>query len=94
MKKIVVIGLLILPIVLGFGYYYINGVVTEGYYTIKENNILEENGKYYLILEQHKIEVTEKLYKKVEINKRYHIKYNWNRLVKSKGNIEKLILDS
>lgn len=95
MKKIVVlIGIITVVVVLGFSYYYLNGVVTEGYYTIKEKNILEENGKYYLFLEEHKIEVTEELFKKVEVNKRYHIKYSWNKLVKGKGKVEKFILDS
>jgi hypothetical protein len=95
MKKIVVLmGIITVVIVLGFSYYYLNGVVTEGYYTIKDNNTLEENGRHYLFLEEHKIEVTEELFNKVEVNKRFHIKYSWNKLVKDKGKIEKLILDS
>ncbi|MDF2606839.1 MAG: hypothetical protein K0S34_1034 [Bacillales bacterium] len=92
MKKL--IRLITIIIVLGSGYYYFNGVVTEGYFTIKDNNISEENGRYYLFLEEHKIEVTEVLFKKIEVNKQYHIKYKWNKLVRGKGKIEELNLAS
>lgn len=77
-------------IVLGFGYYYFNGVVTEGYFTIEAHNVLVENGKYYLFLEEQKIEVSEELFNQVEINSRYHIRYSWNRLSNNNGKIEKL----
>jgi hypothetical protein len=95
MKKVVVlIGIITLIFVIGIRYYNLNFAVTEGSYLIQDDNILEENGKYYFFLEDYKIEVTEELFKKVEIDKRYHIRYSWNKLVKGKGEIEVLNLDS
>lgn len=95
MKKIVIlIGIITVAFVLGISYYKLNFAVTEGSYLIQDDNILEENGKYYFFLEEHKIEVKEEQFKKVEVDKRYHIRYNWNKLVKGKGEIEILKLDS
>jgi len=74
-------------IVIGFGYYYLNGMVTEGVFTIEEQNMLEENGQHYLFLEEQKIEVSEELFNLVEINSQYHIKYSWNKLSQNNGKI-------
>lgn len=96
MKRIVGMTGIIITILfgLGIGYYYLNFAVTEGSYIIQDNNTLEENGNYYLFLEDHKIEVTEELFKKIEVDKRYHIRYRWNKLVKGKGEIDILNLES
>ncbi|QOY34750.1 hypothetical protein AWH56_018760 [Anaerobacillus isosaccharinicus] len=79
---------------LGFGYYFLNGVVTEGYITIEEHNLFAENGKYYLYLDEQKIEVSEELYNQVELNSRYHFKYSWNKLLTKNGKFEVFELDS
>ncbi|CQR46619.1 hypothetical protein BN1058_00888 [Paraliobacillus sp. PM-2] len=95
MKKIVgLIGIIMILFGLGIGYYYLNFAVTEGSYKIQDNNILEENENYYLFLEGHKIGITEEQFKKVETDKRYHIRYSWNKLVKGKGEIEILNIES
>ena len=94
LKKIAIfLGIFITVVVLGFGYYQLNGMVTEGFFTIEENNMLAENGGYYLFLEDQKIEITEDLFKQLEVNSRYHIKYSWNKLSHDKGKIEELNLD-
>ena len=57
MKKIVVlIGIITVIFVLGISYYNLNFAVTEGSYLIQDENILEENGKYYLFLEEERSE--------------------------------------
>jgi hypothetical protein len=92
-KTATFLGIFITVVVLGFGYYQLNGMVTEGFFTIEENNMLAESGGYYLFLEEQRIEITEDLFKQLEVNSRYHIKYSWNKLSHDKGKIEELNLD-
>ena len=95
MKKILIfLGVFIIGAVIWIGYYQLNGMTTEGYFTIQENNMLEENGKYYLFLEGQKIEVSEDLFKKIQVNHQYQIKYKWNKLSSNDGKIVTFNLDS
>ncbi|RDW20492.1 hypothetical protein [Oceanobacillus chungangensis] len=95
MKKIyIILGVFIIGTVIWGGYYQLNGMTTEGYFNIEENTMLAENGKYYLFLEEQKIEVTEDLFKQIRVNHQYHIKYSWNKLGNNKGKIEDIDLDS
>jgi hypothetical protein len=94
-KFLIFLGVFITGTVIWVGYYHLNGMTTEGYFNIEENNMLAENGKYYLFVEEHKIEVTEEdLFKQVKVNHQYQIIYSWNKLSHNKGKIEDIDLDS
>lgn len=95
MKKILIfIGVFITGAVIWVGYYQLNGVTTEGYFAIQEDNILEENGKYYIFLEGRKIEVSEDLFEKIQVNHQYQIEYKWNKFSPNDGKIVRFDLDS
>ena len=66
-------------------FYELNGVTTEGSYTIENHNKLFENDKYYLFLEGKKVEVSVSTFNKIELYNQYQIKYKWNKLSPDKG---------
>lgn len=66
-------------------FYELNGVITEGYYTIENHNKLFENDKHYLFLEGKKVEVPVNTFNQMELNNQYRIKYTWNKLSPDKG---------
>ena len=94
MKKAnIVLGIFIIGSVVILGRYIMNGMSTEGYFIIEENTKFKENGKYYLILEDKKIEVSKKVFDRIEENKHYDIKFSWNKLNGDKGKLAEINLD-
>ncbi|MBM7541853.1 hypothetical protein [Amphibacillus cookii] len=57
MKKIKILFFIIISSIFFFLFYYYNGTVTEGYFTVAEENILVEKENTFLFLNNHKIEV-------------------------------------
>ncbi|MDQ0271855.1 hypothetical protein [Cytobacillus purgationiresistens] len=87
------IGLLLFITALGFGYYHLNGMKTEGYTIIEENHLLEEEGQFYIVLDGRKVKVTKDQSESVVLGEWHHFKFGWNTLLNHSGKLEELYLD-
>lgn len=74
------------------GVYSLNNVQVESTYLLDEQNIMEKNGKYYLLIDDRELTLSKKFYEKIQLEKynEYKINYVYNRLVNNDGEIVKL----
>lgn len=63
-----------------FGIVFSQGVSTTTYFREGPEKITE-NGKYYLVLENKKVRISEERYEKIKPGKGYSVYYKWNKLV-------------
>lgn len=90
MKKGVFIGTIIVLLVLGSFYIYLDGGTTSGGYTITQNDLLQENDKYYILFGETSIEISEDLFMDIEVDEYYELYFGWHNLFKGKGKLKKL----
>ena len=69
-------------------YYQVHGISTSGVYEVKEK--LEENNKYYLVLNDKKIRITRNEFSLINTNQEYLIGFEWNTLSPHKGRLENI----
>jgi len=74
------------------GVYSLNNVQVESTYLLDEQNIMEKNGQYYLLIDDRELTLSKKFYEKIQLEKynEYKINYVYNRLVNNDGEIVKL----
>ena len=74
------------------GVYSLNNVQVESTYLLKEQNIVEKNGQYYLLIDDRELTLSKKFYEKIQLEKynEYKINYVYNRLGNNDGEIVKL----
>lgn len=74
------------------GVYSLNNVQVESTYLLDEQNIMEKNGQYYLLIDDRELTLSKKFYEKIQLEKynEYKINYVYNRLVHNDGEIVKL----
>lgn len=83
--KLFVIFLLIIFVgVFAAGFYTLNDALIEKTVIIDEQNIIEKNGEYYLLIDERELSLSKDFYDKIELEKynEYKIKYVYNRLKK------------
>ena len=59
---------------------------------ITEDQLVKENGQYYLLLDNRNLKISEDNLKHLQLNqyKEYKIIYSYNKLISGKGKIERL----
>ncbi|QPA57755.1 hypothetical protein [Lysinibacillus sphaericus] len=74
------------------GVYSLNNVQVESTYLLDEQNFMEKNGQYYLLIDDRELTLSKKFYEKIQLEKynEYKINYVYNRLVNNDGEIVKL----
>ncbi|QPA53414.1 hypothetical protein [Lysinibacillus sphaericus] len=74
------------------GVYSLNNVQVESTCLLDEQNIMEKNGQYYLLIDDRELTLSKKFYEKIQLEKynEYKINYVYNRLVNNDGEIVKL----
>ncbi|MGE7915840.1 hypothetical protein [Lysinibacillus xylanilyticus] len=83
-------GLVLFLLIAGaFFFYLINDTYVEAVYQIGEENLVEENGDYYLILDNRKLTLPERLYNEIkwEKNDEYHVGYEYKIFSKNNGDV-------
>ncbi len=71
------------------GFYTLSEVLIEKTVKIEEQNIIEKNGEYYLLVDERELSLSKNFYDKIELEKynEYKIKYVYNRLKKNDGEV-------
>lgn len=74
------------------GFYSINHVQVESTYLLKEQNIVEKNGQYYLLIDDRELILSKNFYEKIQLEtyNEYKINYVYNRLINNDGEVVKL----
>jgi hypothetical protein len=88
--KLFVLSLLFIFIgVTAAGFYALSNVVIEKTVKIDEQNILEKNGEYYLLMDERELSLSKDFYDNIELEKynEYKIKYAYNRMKQSDGEV-------
>ncbi|MEB2298677.1 hypothetical protein LAV72_03435 [Lysinibacillus xylanilyticus] len=88
-KLIVIFFLFIFVGVLAAGFYTLSDVLVEKTVKIDEQNIIEKNGEYYLLIDERELSLSKKFYDKIELEKynEYKIKYVYKRVKKNDGEV-------
>ena len=88
-KLFVIFFLFIFVGVFAAGFYTLSDVLIEKTVKINEQNIIEKNGEYYLLLDERELSLSKNFYDKIELEKynEYKIKYVYNRLKKNDGEV-------
>lgn len=89
-SKLFVIFLLFIFVgVFAAGFYTLNDVLIEKTVKIDEQNIIEKNGEYYLLIDERELSLSKNFYDKIELEKynEYKIKYVYNRLKRNDGDV-------
>ncbi|WP_285400048.1 hypothetical protein [Lysinibacillus sp. fls2-241-R2A-57] len=70
-------------------FYTLSDVLIEKTVKIDEQNIVEKNGEYYLLIDERELYLSKNFYDKIELEKynEYKIKYVYNRLKKTDGEV-------
>ncbi|MEA0554748.1 hypothetical protein U1P98_09190 [Lysinibacillus irui] len=81
-KLFVIFLVFILVGVFAAGFYTFNDALVEKTVKIDEQNIVEKNGEYYLLIDERELILPKKYYDKIELEKynEYKVKYVYNRL--------------
>lgn len=71
------------------GFYTFNDALVEKTVKIDEQNIVEKNGEYYLLIDKRELILPKKYYDKIELEKynEYKVKYIYNRLKNDDGEV-------
>ncbi|WP_155591509.1 hypothetical protein [Lysinibacillus cavernae] len=71
------------------GFYTFNDALIEKTVKIDEQNIVEKNGEYFLLIDERELILSKNFYDKIELEKynEYKIKYVYNRLKKNDGEV-------
>lgn len=89
-SKVFVIFLVFIFVgVFAAGFYTFNDALVEKTVKIDEQNIMENNGEYYLLIDERELSLSKNFYDKIELEKynEYKIKYVYNRLKKNDGEV-------
>ncbi|MGE6513246.1 hypothetical protein [Lysinibacillus sphaericus] len=89
-SKLFVVCLLILFVgIFAAGFYTLSDVLIEKTVKIDEQNIIEKNGEYYLLIDERELSLSKDFYDKIDLGKynEYNIKYVYNRLKKNDGEV-------
>ena len=88
-KLFVIFFLFIFVGVFAAGFYTLSDVLIEKTVKINEQNIIEKNGEYYLLLDERELSLSKNFYDKIELEKynEYKIKYVYNLLKKNDGEV-------
>ncbi|MGE7695084.1 hypothetical protein ACQKNC_13380 [Lysinibacillus sp. NPDC094177] len=75
--------------VFAVGFYTLSDVLIEKTVKIDEQNIIEKNGEYFLLIDERELSLSKNFYDKIEFEKynEYKIKYVYNRLKKNDGKV-------
>ncbi|MFS0820035.1 hypothetical protein ABC382_24480 [Lysinibacillus sp. 1P01SD] len=81
-KLFVIFSVFILVGVFAAGFYTFNDALVEKTVKIDEQNIVEKNGEFYLLIDERELILPKKYYDKIELEKynEYKVKYVYNRL--------------
>ncbi|WP_117161282.1 hypothetical protein [Paraliobacillus sp. X-1268] len=94
MKKLKIIFVITLVTIFFFLFYHYNGTVTEGYFTVNEEDIIVESDKTFLFLDNNKIEVPQNLVDNIKSGERHHIRFSGNRLFKNNTELDIIEADN
>lgn len=92
MKKFswLVVGLIALVIGVGAaGFYSLSNVSVQNTYIIEEQNILEKDGTYYLLIDDRELVLSKESYDKIDftLHNEYKVKYIYNRFKNDDGEV-------
>lgn len=75
--------------VLAAGFYTFNDVLIEKTVEIDVQNIIEKDGKNYLLIDERELLLSKDFYDKIDLEKHneYKVKYAYNRLKKNDGEV-------
>lgn len=82
----------LMAIVLLGAVYFFTQVTVQTTVIITEGALIEENGKHYLLFEQHQLRLNEAMVQSIqnETEKEYNITYSYNLIFPKKGKVERL----
>jgi len=88
-KLFVIFVLFIFVGVFAAGFYTLSDVLIEKTVKIDEQNIIEKNGEYYLLIDERELSLSKNFYDKIELEKynEYKIKYVYKLLNKNDGEV-------
>ncbi|MGE7024175.1 hypothetical protein [Solibacillus cecembensis] len=88
-KLFVIFVLFIFIGVFAAGFYTLSDVLIEKTVKIDVQNIIEKDGKNYLLIDERELLLSKDFYDKIELEKynEYKIKYVYNRLKKNDGEV-------
>ena len=88
-KLFVIFFLFIFVGVFVAGFYTLSDVLIEKTVKIDEQNIIEKNGEYYLLIDERELSLSKEFYDKIELEKynEYKIKYVYKRVKKNDGEV-------
>ena len=88
-KLFVIFFLFIFIGVFAAGFYTLSDVLIEKTVKIDEQNIIEKNGEYYLLIDERELSLSKNFYDKIQLEKynEYKIKYVYNQLKKNDGEV-------
>lgn len=95
MSKMKIIVALIACIFVGLlivGFYSINDVHVEGTFKLREEQIVQKNEDYYLLIDDRELLLPKQFYDKIDLQQydEYTIKYTYNKLKNDAGEVVKL----
>lgn len=81
--------LLFFVVLFAAGFYSFNDVQVESTYILNDENIIEKNGEYFLVIDDRELSLPVNLYENINMDqfKEYKIRYVYNRLLNNDGEV-------
>lgn len=92
-KEIYIVGAVFVFIVLWGVLFQVNNVKAEGYQHITSETKIEENDRYYLLVDKKRIEVTKEVFNEIKIGNTYYLKYTYNSRSNEPGQLREFHMD-